>query len=612
MIQVTFTDRSMTASSNTIGVEDDNRIEVVHFDVPEIFPAQTAYVFFENSETTGKYMLGSDGLWPINRGITSVVGLLKVRIRVVSPLDEAWNSLELKFKVLNVFDVDSDAPPFDDPDFMESAFATMSGYASRAEAAADSAESTRDDFYAARDEALGARDAAAESATSAWAAATKAEMAESGAKTSQEAAEAAQRDARAKVDSLVGMTAEAVTLAPGSLATASVELDGGVLNLTLGLPEGKKGDKGDKGDRGEQGIQGVVGERGPQGIQGPVGDTGPVGAQGAQGDKGDKGDKGDTGAQGIQGIQGPKGDTGAKGDKGDKGDTGSGFIVHGYYTTAVALASNVTNPSDGDAYGVGSGEPFDIYIWDGVNRTWVNNGPLQGAKGEKGDKGDKGDTGSQGIQGIQGPQGPQGSTGAQGAPGNIGATGAQGPKGDTGAQGIQGIQGIKGDTGEPGAKGEKGDKGDAGTPGAKGDKGDKGDTGAQGPKGNDGAVGATGPQGPKGDSYDPADVARIGALESAVQTKADKPKQYAVSVPVSSWTGSAAPYTATLTVTGVPANAIGSAGLSDAATDVQYEAALAAQIRVAGSSANTVILKAHGDKPTIALPIIVEVRGVTS
>lgn len=69
--------------------------------------------------------------------------------------------------------------------------------------------------------------------------------------------------------------------------------------------------------------------------------------------------------------------------KGPKGDTGAGFKVLDYYSTASALASAVTNPSAGDAYGVGTAEPYDIYIYS-PTKGWVNNGALQGAKGESG------------------------------------------------------------------------------------------------------------------------------------------------------------------------------------------------------------------------------------
>lgn len=56
----------------------------------------------------------------------------------------------------------------------------------------------------------------------------------------------------------------------------------------------------------------------------------------------------------------------------------------GYYDTASDLAADVAAPTPGDAYGVGTAAPYDIYIYDGTNSIWVNNGPLQGAKGDTG------------------------------------------------------------------------------------------------------------------------------------------------------------------------------------------------------------------------------------
>ena len=245
------------------------------------------------------------------------------------------------------------------------------------------------------------------------------------------------------------------------------------------------------------GSKGLEGDTGPQGPQGPQGETGP------QGEKGDKGDKGDTGETGPQGPKGDKGDKGDTGEQGPKGDTGSGFKVLGYFATVEALSAAVIAPEIGDAYGVGSSDPYDIYIYDAV-KGWVNNGPLQGAKGEKGDKGDpftysdftaeqlaalkgeKGDTGERGPQGEQGIQGPKGDTGEPGPQGPAGADGVsvthswngttltvtsasgtsssdlKGEKGDTGAQGEQGIQGPQG------VQGPEGPQGPAGVAGADG------------------------------------------------------------------------------------------------------------------------------------------------
>ena len=211
--------------------------------------------------------------------------------------------------------------------------------------------------------------------------------------------------------------------------------------------DGSKGDKGDPftySDFTAEQLAGLKGEKGDKGDTGPKGGQGPSGADGKDGVsvthswngttltitsasgtssadlKGEKGLKGDTGAQG------PKGDTGAQGPK---GDTGSGFKILGYYATVNALSSAVAAPNVGDAYGIGTSNPYDIYIYDTVN-GWVNNGPLQGAKGDKGDKGDpftysdftaeqlaglKGEKGEKGEQGPQGPAGADGRTPVKGA-----------------------------------------------------------------------------------------------------------------------------------------------------------------------------------------------------
>ena len=58
------------------------------------------------------------------------------------------------------------------------------------------------------------------------------------------------------------------------------------------------------------------------------------------------------------------------------------FRIRGYYAAAEALTAAVTGPEAGDAYGVGTDAPYDIYVWDGVGSRWVNNGPLFGVRGK--------------------------------------------------------------------------------------------------------------------------------------------------------------------------------------------------------------------------------------
>lgn len=304
---------------------------------------------------------------------------------------------------------------------------------------------------------------------------------------------------------------------------------------------GAQGPKGDTGATGPQGPKGETGAQGPQGERGIQGETGPAGPKGAKGDKGDaftysdftaaqlaalkgnkgdtgpKGDKGDTGAtgpegpRGPQGEQGPQGKTGPQGEQGPagpKGETGSGFKVLGYYGTKAALdAAQKATAAAGDAYGVGTAEPYDIYIFDGITGEFVNNGPLQGAKGE---------TGPAGPQGIQGPKGEPGKDGAKGADGAPGKDGANGRDGVTFTPAMS-------------AAGDLSWSNDGGlaNPETVNLKGPKGDTGAQGPKGDTGPAGADGKTPMKGtDYFTPTDVNEIAAEAAKkvdISGKLDKP-----------------------------------------------------------------------------------------
>lgn len=372
------------------------------------------------------------------------------------------------------------------------------------------------------------------------------------AQTAKTAAEQAQAAAEAASKSIQDMSVEAQSVDPGQSASVEKQVSPeGAVKLMFSLPTGEKGDigisvtaaevqedgtlkirlsndteinagnvvgpMGPQGERGPQGIQGETGPVGPQGATGPqgiqgikgdTGDIGPQGPQGAQGETGPQGPKGNTGETGPQGPkgdtgetgpQGPKGDTGETGPQGPKGDTGAGFEVKGYFDTKEKLESNIQGPAAGDAYGVGMAEPYDIYIWDGVNRMWVNNGPLQGAKGDPGTAATvQIGTVTTGQPGTQASVNNSGSANAAVLNfviprGEQGVTGPQGPKGDTGDTGPQGIQG------ENGPQGIQGPKGDTGETGPQGPKGDTGETGPQGPKGD---TGETGPQGPKGDTGD--------------------------------------------------------------------------------------------------------------
>ena len=112
------------------------------------------------------------------------------------------------------------------------------------------------------------------------------------------------------------------------------------------------------------------------------------------------------------------------------GRDGTSFVIRGYYDTFTALTAAVPDPGPGDAYGVGTTMPYDIYIWDEINGLWRNNGAVQGVKGDRGDRGatfipalDAGgnlswtnDAGlpNPGTQNIRGPAGEAGTTGPAG------------------------------------------------------------------------------------------------------------------------------------------------------------------------------------------------------
>jgi len=80
---------------------------------------------------------------------------------------------------------------------------------------------------------------------------------------------------------------------------------------------------------------------------------------------------------------------------------------------------------------------------------------------------------------------------------------------------------------------------------------------------------------------------------------------------VAGWSGAAAPYDQTVSVAGVTAASKVSVGLSELATDAEYQAALSAAIRATSLGAGTVTVRCTGDLPAIDLPILVRIVGVT-
>lgn len=79
----------------------------------------------------------------------------------------------------------------------------------------------------------------------------------------------------------------------------------------------------------------------------------------------------------LKGQKGDKGDTGDVGPQGTPGKDGKNFTILGYKDSLEQLQTDVPNPAQGDAYGVGTVEPYELYIYD-TTKGWVANGTIGG------------------------------------------------------------------------------------------------------------------------------------------------------------------------------------------------------------------------------------------
>ena len=86
-------------------------------------------------------------------------------------------------------------------------------------------------------------------------------------------------------------------------------------------------------------------------------------------------------------------------------------------------------------------------------------------------------------------------------------------------------------------------------------------------------------------------------------------KETSVTLLAASWSGDSAPYTYSLTVSGVTSTSTNDLNPSLSITSEQLEALQLANIVDGGQSTDTIVLKAYGTKPTIDIPIRVHVKG---
>lgn len=126
---------------------------------------------------------------------------------------------------------------------------------------------------------------------------------------------------------------------------------------------------------------------------------------------------------------------------------GKGFTVLGQFMTLEALQSAVTTPKGGDAYGVGSTAPYDIYIWDKVENKWKNHGKLQGPQGNSGAAAGFGTPAASASKLAAGAQATVAVTASGPDTAKVFTFEFGIPQGERGERGLQGLQGEPGDTG---------------------------------------------------------------------------------------------------------------------------------------------------------------------
>lgn len=75
-------------------------------------------------------------------------------------------------------------------------------------------------------------------------------------------------------------------------------------------------------------------------------------------------------------VKGPKGNTGAQGPQGVQGPAGNGLEILDIYPDLASLQAAHPTGSPGDAYLVGSGGSYTLYIWSASASAWSDGGSL--------------------------------------------------------------------------------------------------------------------------------------------------------------------------------------------------------------------------------------------
>jgi len=106
------------------------------------------------------------------------------------------------------------------------------------------------------------------------------------------------------------------------------------------------------------------------------------------------------------------------------------------------------------------------------------------------------------------------------------------------------------------------------------------------------------------------DLAALTNLKAALDAAYALSTETVATLSASGWVGALAPYTQTVTVTGMKATLKGTVSvLANTATEVQALAASDARIRTAAQGENTVTYTAYGLKPAVDLPVTITWQG---
>ena len=258
--------------------------------------------------------------------------------------------------------------------------------------------------------------------------------------------------------------------------------------------------------------------------------------------------------------------------KGQKGDTGNGLNIKGIYASLAALQEAVPSPLAGDMYNIGESAPYRVYMYD-ANLGWTDIGQIQGPTGPAGK--------SAYVAAVEaGYSGNEDTFNAQMSAVATHVSDTNNPHGVTKAQvGLSNVDNVK--------QAPYTHVSDKANP--------HGVTKAQVGLGN---VDNT------SDANKPVSTAQQTAINAC------KVKKASVTLTAAGWTGTASPYTQTVTLSGITVNS---------KVDVQMDATALGVLLDSGTSAiwiennnGNLTAKAMGEKPNANLSVQVTITEVSA